>query len=133
MIFHGHIYSKKKSGIGRKEKRIFLLELDLKASEHKEDIDTKSQETWKKRNEEGFVSVHASMQHPNAPKLESLIGMRIEYLSSIDTEKAVSETYVLWMGGTVERVNEGTWLMARARKKCYKEGEAAEVYWDAVP
>ena len=106
--------------------------MDLKSIEHKEDIDTKSQGTWKKRNEEGFVSVHASMQHPNAPKLESLIGMIIKYLSSIDMDKAVSETNVLWMGGTVERVSDGTWLMPVERNKCYKEGEAAEVYWDAV-
>ena len=53
-----------------------------------EEIDTKAHETWKKRNEEVFVSVHASMQQHDAPKLELLIGMRIEYLSSIDMDKA---------------------------------------------
>ena len=48
-------------------------------------------------------------------------------------DKAGSETNVLWMGGTVERVSDGTWLMPGARTKFYKEGEATEVYWDAVP
>ena len=40
------------------------------------------------------------MQQPDVPKLESLIGMIIKYLSSIDMDKAVSETNVLWMVGT---------------------------------
>ena len=56
--------------------------MDLKENDHKEDIDTKSQVTWKKQNEEGFESVNARMQHTDAPKLELLIGMRIAYLSS---------------------------------------------------
>ena len=54
-----------------------MLELDLKANEHNEDIDTKARGTWNKHNEEVFGSLHASMQQPNAPKLESLIGTRI--------------------------------------------------------
>ena len=37
------------------------------------------------------------------------------------------------MGGAFERVNDGTWLMPGARTKCYKQGEAEEVYWDVVP
>ena len=76
--------------------------------------------TQKKLNEEGFGSVHASMQQPDTPKLDSLIGMRIEYLSSIDMDKAVSETNVLWMGGTVEILSYGTWLMPGLSTKCYK-------------
>ena len=48
------------------------------------------------------------MQQPDAPKHEPLIGMRIEYLSIIDMDKAGSETNVLWMGGIVERVSDGT-------------------------
>ena len=99
-----------------------VLELDLKENEHKEDIDTKECVTWKKLDEEGFRSVHASMQHPDSPKLESLIGMRIKYLSSIDMEKAGSETNVLWMSVMVERVSDGIWLMPVAGTKCYKEG-----------
>ena len=64
------------------------------------------------------------MQQPDAPKLELLIGMRMEYLSSIDMDKAVSEINVLWMGGTFERVSDETWLMSGTRTKFYKEGEA---------
>ena len=85
--------------LGQRTKQV--LELYLKANEHKEVIDTKARVTWKKRNEEGFGSVHASMQQPDAPKLESIIGMRIEYLSIIDMDKAVSEKNVLCMVGIV--------------------------------
>ena len=104
--------------IGQRTKQV--RELDLKANKHKGDIDTKARGTWKKRNEEEFVRVHASMQQPDVPKLELLIGMRIKYLSSIDMEKAGSETNVLWMGGTVERLSDGTWLMPGSRTKFYK-------------
>ena len=48
-------------------------------------------------------------------------------------DKAGSETNVLWMGSKVERVSDSTWLMHGARTRCYIEGEAAYVYWDAVP
>ena len=111
--------------LGQRTKQ--LMELDIKANEHKEDVDTKSRGTWNKRNKEGFGSVHASMQQPDAPKHEPLIGMRIEYLSIIDMDKAGSETNVLWMGGIVERVSDGNWLIPgqgtniirKARRKKY--------------
>ena len=47
-------------------------------------------------------------------------------------DKAGSETNVLWMGGTVEMVIDGNWLIPGTRTKYYKEGKAAELYWDAV-
>ena len=72
------------------------------------------------------------MQQSDMKKPESLIGMIIEYLSSIDMDKAVTETHMLWMSGTVEIVSYGTWLMHGESTKFYKEGEVAEVYWDAV-
>ena len=77
-------------------------------------------EPGKKINGGIFGSLHTSIQQPNALKAELLIGMRIEYLSSIDMEKEGSETNVLWMGGTVERVSYGTCLMPGPRIKCYK-------------
>ena len=61
------------------------------------------------------------MQKPDASKLESLIGTRIEYFSIIDMDKAGSEINVLWIGGIVERVSDCTWLMPGARNKCYKK------------
>ena len=72
--------------IGQQTKEV--LELDLKKNEHKEYIEKKEWGTQKKHNEQGFGSVHASMQQPDAPKLESFTGIRIEYLSSIDMDEA---------------------------------------------
>ena len=48
------------------------------------------------------------MHQPDAPKLESLIGIIIKYLSNTDMDKAGSEIYVLLMVGTVERVSDVT-------------------------
>ena len=39
-------------------------------------------------------------------------------------DKAGSETNVLCVGGTVERVSDDTWLMPGTSTKFYKEGEA---------
>ena len=48
-------------------------------------------------------------------------------------DKAGSETNVLWVGGTVEKISNVTWVMPSTRTKCYIKGKAAEVYLDAVP
>ena len=95
--------------LGQRTKQV--LELDLKENEHKEEIYTKPWVNWKKLNEEVFGSVHIGMKQPDAPKLESLIGMRIKYVSSNYMDKAGSVTNVLWMGDTVERLSDGTRLM----------------------
>ena len=71
------------------------------------------------------------MQRPDVPELESLIGETISQYCSIDMDKADVEKKLLWMHGVVLRVSDGTWLLnARARKKCFKVGEAAEIDWD---
>ena len=33
----------------------------------------------------------------------------------------------------MERVCDGTWINSGKRRQCYKEGKAAEVFWDAIP
>ncbi len=40
---------------------------------------------------------------------------------------------VVWCGGVVEEVCDGTWIIPGKRSKCYNEGEAAKVLWDAIP
>ena len=37
------------------------------------------------------------------------------------------------MGGVVERICDGTWVMPGKRAKCYEKGKAAEVLWDYIP
>ena len=65
---------------------------------------------------------------------DSLVGTRIEYLSEFDIEDPdQGSTKILeWCGGVVERICDGTWLIPGARTKCYKEGEVAEIFWDAI-
>ena len=72
------------------------------------------------------------MQLYSAPKLESLIGVRISQYCSVDMNEAGTEKNILWMHGVVTRVSDGTWLVnANARTKCWGAGKAAEVDWDA--
>ena len=89
---------------------------------------------WKGREEGGFGSVHLSMQRPDPPDLELVIGERISSLCSIDRDTACKVKELSCMNGKVMRVSDGKWLVgANARKKCFKSGEAAEVLWGAVP
>ena len=71
---------------------------------------------------------------PNPPDLELIVGERISSLCSIDMDTAGKVKELIWMNGKVMRFIEGTWLVGvNSRTNCFKEGEAAEVLWDAVP
>ena len=51
------------------------------------------------------------MQLYSAPKLESLIGVKISQYCSVDMKKAGKEKKLLWVHGLVTRVSDGTWLV----------------------
>ena len=88
----------------------------------------------KGRDEGSFGSVHSSMQRPDPPDLESIIGERISSLCSIDMDTSGKVKELIWMNGKVMRVSDGTWLVGvNARTKCFKSGEAYEVLWYTVP
>ena len=38
-----------------------------------------------------------------------------------------------WCSGIVELLCDRTWINPGKRRQCYKEGEAAEVFWDTIP
>ena len=85
---------------------------------------------WKVRKEGGFGSVHLSMQRPDPPDLESIIGERISSLCSIDMDTAGKVKELIWMNGKLTRFSDGTWIVgANAQTNCFKVGEAAEVLW----
>ena len=72
--------------------------------------------------------MHSSMQRPDPPDLESIIGEMISSVCSIDMDTAVKVKELIWMNGKVMRFSDGTWLVGvNAQTKCFKEGEAAEV------
>ena len=63
-------------------------ELDKKAEEGENTIEAKARVNCKGREEGGFGSVHSSMQWPDPPDLESIIGERISSLCSIGMDTA---------------------------------------------
>ena len=72
------------------------------------------------------------MQLYSAPKLESLIGVKISQYCSVDMNKAGTDKKLLWMHGVVTRVNDGTCLVnENARTNFWGAGKVAEVDWDA--
>ena len=38
-----------------------------------------------------------------------------------------------WCSGVVERICDGTWVIPGKMRKCWKEGEGVEIFWDAIP
>ena len=89
---------------------------------------------WKGLEEGGFVSVHSSMQRPDPPELESIIGGMILNLCIIVMETAGKVKELILMNGKVTRVIDGNWLVGEnTLTNCFKAGEAAEVLWDVVP
>ena len=74
------------------------------------------------------------MQLYSAPKLESLIGVRISQYFSVDMNEAGTGKKLLWiwMHWVVKRVSDGTWFVnANARTNCWGAGKSAEVDWEA--
>ena len=71
------------------------------------------------------------MQQNSALAIDkSFIGTRIEYLYGFDNAiYAKGDNKVVeWRGGIIERICDGTCIIRDARTKCYKEGEAAEIF-----
>ena len=42
------------------------------------------------------------------------------------------EKKLIWVGGLILNVSDGTWIMTGAWKRCYAENEAAYVLWHEV-
>ena len=109
-------------------------ELEKKANEGKDTIEAKARVNWKGSEEGGFGSVHSSMQRPDPPDLESIIGERISSLCSIEMDSEGKVKELIRMNGKLMTVSDGTLIVgANARTNCFKSGEADEVLWDAVP
>ena len=55
--------------------------------------------------------MHSSMQRPDPPDLELIIGERISYLCSIDMDTAAKVKELIWINGNVIIVSDGTWIV----------------------
>ena len=64
---------------------------------------------------------------------DSFSGTRIDYLSEFDLvwEAKIKELY--WCGGVVKNVIDDICVNTGKFRQCYKENEAAFVFWGAVP
>ena len=87
-------------------------DLDKKEKKGEYTIEAKAMVNRKGREEEGFGSVHSSMQRPDPPGLESIIGERISSLCSIDMDTSGKVKELIRMNEKVMRVSDGNWLVA---------------------
>ena len=112
------------------------MEMDKEANENIEELEKQARAKWQERDEQGEMSMHSRMQEKNAPTLDdAFIGTRIEFLSEFDLTEDGTETDVCWCGGVIKEISDGTWIIPTVSgrgKKCYKKGEAADIYWEAV-
>ena len=64
---------------------------------------------------------------------DTLIKKRIEYYCEFDMDEAGTVKEPRWCGGVVEKNCDGTWVITGKMRKCWKVGEAVEVFWDKIP
>ena len=108
--------------------------LDSNTQEEEDEFELNSRIKWKEQESEGYGSVYSKRQKKDAPAIdETLIGKRIEYLSEFDMYEEGTEKESRWCSGVVERICDGTWVIPGKMRKCWKEGEAVEIFWDAIP
>ena len=119
--------------MGTATKQMALL--DEKAAANKEEFEKNARKTWKDDEMEGYGSVYQHRQSRVPPNVdESLIGVRIEYLCGFEDEEG-NTLDNRWCAGVVRRISdeENPWVRKGKTRACYKEGEAAEIFWDAIP
>ena len=92
--------------------------MDKKSKEGDDAIEVRARLDWKKREETWYGSVHSNMQLYSAPKLESLIGVKISQYCSVDMNEAGTEKKLLWMHGVVMRASDGMWLVNATEISC---------------
>ena len=86
-----------------------LRRINTKIGKNEDTIDAKPRANWKGGSDEGgFGSVHSSMQRPDPPDLESIIGERISSLCSIDMDTEGKVKELIWINWKVMRVSYGT-------------------------
>ena len=106
--------------------------MEKKSKEGEDAIEGRARIDRKKREDTGYGSVHSNIQLYSAPKLESLIGVKLSQYFSVDMNEAGTEEKLLWMHGVVTRVSDGMWLVnANSGTNCWGAGKASEVDWGA--
>ena len=110
------------------------IKLDSNTQEEEDEFELNARNKWKKQESEGHGSVYSMRQKKNAPAVdESLISKRIEVVISFEMNDEGTEQAQRWCSGVVERICDGTWVIPGKMRKCWKKGEAVDVFWDAIP
>ena len=110
-----------------------VIELDKKAAGQKGGVETMARERWKNNEDTGIGSCNESMQQKDAPAVDdSMLGTHIECLCEFDMDDKGTIKELRWCGGLVERICDGSWLIPEIRRKKYKVGQAADIFWDAI-
>eukprot|EP00957_Ditylum_brightwellii_P190001 14464817-Ditylum_brightwellii.AAC.1 len=90
-------------------------ELDQRVADKESTFDMSTREKWRNQEAGRTGSIHESMQQKGALAVdESLVGMCIEYLSQFDMDDAGSTITLRRCSGKVERICDGTWILAGA-------------------
>ena len=109
------------------------IKLDSNTQEEEDEFELNARNKWKTQESEGYGSVYSIRQQKNAlPVDETLTRKRIEVVISFDLNPEGTVTAERWCSGVVERICDGTWIIPGRARKCWKEGEAVEVFWDAI-
>jgi hypothetical protein len=116
-----------------------VKDLDSKAMESNYEFDQDARKRWRDMNARGEGDILAEMQTVGKRRKldDSFIGERIELLSQYEDNDG-NVMGIDWSVGEVKDVCDGTYPKWRKPnqgprgKQVYKEGEAAEVKWDAV-
>ena len=89
---------------------------------------------WEDNEENRIETMNSLLQQRAVPSLNSLIGKRIKYCVEfdVDEDNGTTSQSLLWCGGVLKKVSNGRWRIP-GRRKCYAKGEAAGVFWDAIP
>ncbi len=118
--------------VGQMTAKVKMLDEAAMAMTDQFEMDARKE--WKRRDGKGETSMLEMCQQLGKRRLDKqYIGKRIEYLSYFDMDEAGTQKELRWCAGKIEDVSDGTWLVPGGITKCYKMGQAARVFWDAVP
>ena len=86
-----------------------------------DEFELKSLNDWKKRELEGFTSVHSNCQKRDDPAVDDTLGGKgIEVLSEFDMDEEGTEKESWWCSQVVERICDGTWVIPGKARKCLR-------------
>ena len=109
-----------------------VKELDVVQEETSIDFDENARKVRLDRESKGHGDRYSELQPTTMPKIDNkFIGTRLDVCFKFLLDSGGEE--LSWCQGKVVDISNGNnMLYPNARSRCYKEGEAVEVLWDAI-